>query len=59
MRALAPGPASPAGSQRHQRRFADPWEFVRYATEQNLGLDFTSPPQRFAAPDNHPPRPAP
>jgi serine/threonine protein kinase len=32
--------------QRHQRRFADSWEFVRYATEQRLGLDFTSPPPR-------------
>ena len=31
---------------RYQRRFADQWDFVRYATEQRLGLDFTSPPQR-------------
>jgi hypothetical protein len=26
--------------------FADQWEFVRFATEQRFGLDFTSPPQR-------------
>jgi hypothetical protein len=31
---------------RYQRRFADHWEFVRFAEEQKLGLDFTSPPQR-------------
>jgi hypothetical protein len=31
---------------RYQRRFADHWEFVRFATERNLGLDFLSPPQR-------------
>jgi hypothetical protein len=31
---------------RYQRRFADRWEFVRFATERNLGLDLTSPPQR-------------
>ncbi len=31
---------------RYQRRFADQWKFVRYATEERLGLDFTSPPQR-------------
>jgi hypothetical protein len=30
----------------HQRTFADQWEFVRYAEEQKLGLDFTSPPRR-------------
>jgi tRNA A-37 threonylcarbamoyl transferase component Bud32 len=30
---------------RHGRKFADQWEFVRYAEEQKLGLDFTSPPQ--------------
>jgi hypothetical protein len=31
---------------RYQQHFADQWEFVRFATEQRLGLDFTSPPQR-------------
>jgi hypothetical protein len=31
---------------RFQRRFADQWEFVRFAGEQKLGLDFTSPPKR-------------
>jgi hypothetical protein len=31
---------------RYQRPFADVWEFVRFAEEQKLGLDFTSPPQR-------------
>jgi hypothetical protein len=32
---------------RHYRRqFANQWDFVRFATEHNLGLDFTSPPQR-------------
>jgi tRNA A-37 threonylcarbamoyl transferase component Bud32 len=30
----------------HGRTFADQWEFVRYAEEQKLGLDFTTPPQR-------------
>jgi hypothetical protein len=23
-----------------------PWDFVRYAQEHNLGLDFTTPPKR-------------
>ena len=31
---------------RYQRPFADLWEFVRFAEEQKLGLDLTSPPQR-------------
>jgi hypothetical protein len=35
---------------RYGRQFADHWEFVRYAQEQNLGLDFSSPPKRFAMP---------
>jgi hypothetical protein len=30
----------------HQQTFADQWEFVRYAEEQKLGLDFTSPPRK-------------
>jgi hypothetical protein len=35
---------------RYRRHFADVWEFVRFAKEQNLGLDFTSPPKRPEAP---------
>jgi hypothetical protein len=31
---------------RYRRHFADVWEFVRFAQEQRLGLDFTTPPQR-------------
>ncbi len=31
---------------RYRRRFADQWEFVRFAEEQNLGLDFTTSPKR-------------
>src|SRR4051794_5449171 len=31
---------------RYGRRFADQWAFVRFATDEKLGLDFTSPPQR-------------
>jgi hypothetical protein len=31
---------------RYRRAFADPWAFVRFAHERQLGLDFTSPPQR-------------
>jgi len=31
---------------RYHRTFADQWEFVRYAQEQHLDLDFTTPPQR-------------
>jgi tRNA A-37 threonylcarbamoyl transferase component Bud32 len=31
---------------RYHRRFATHWDFVRYAQEQRLGLDFTTPPQR-------------
>jgi hypothetical protein len=31
---------------RYRHRFADVWEFVRFAQEQHLGLDFTTPPQR-------------
>src|SRR5262249_4636855 len=29
---------------RYKRRFADQWDFVRFAQEQKLGLDFTTPP---------------
>jgi hypothetical protein len=35
---------------RHNRRFEDQWDFVRFAQEQNLGLDLTTPPQRLAPP---------
>ncbi len=31
---------------RYGRRFVNHWEFVRYATEQKLNLDFTTPPRR-------------
>jgi hypothetical protein len=31
---------------RYGRKFADHWEFVRFACAQNLGLDFTTPPRR-------------
>jgi hypothetical protein len=31
---------------RYHRTFHDAWEFVRYAGEHNLGLDFASPPSR-------------
>jgi hypothetical protein len=31
---------------RYGRHFADQWEFVRFAEEQNLGLAFTTPPRR-------------
>jgi tRNA A-37 threonylcarbamoyl transferase component Bud32 len=31
---------------RYHRTFADQWEFVRYAREQHLDLDFTTPPKR-------------
>jgi hypothetical protein len=35
---------------RYRRPFADQWAFVRFAKEQKLGLDFTSPPQRPVLP---------
>src|SRR5262249_14872757 len=31
---------------RYHRVFANHWEFVRYAKEQRLDLDFTTPPKR-------------
>jgi hypothetical protein len=31
---------------RYRHSFRDPWEFVRFAREQHLDLDFTTPPQR-------------
>lgn len=33
---------------RYGRKFTDHWEFVHYAEEQRLGLDFTTPPKRPA-----------
>jgi hypothetical protein len=35
---------------RYGRRFVNHWAFVRFAREQKLGLDFTTPPKR---PDPH------
>jgi hypothetical protein len=35
---------------RYRQKFADHWAFVRFAKEQKLGLDFTTPPQRPALP---------
>jgi hypothetical protein len=32
--------------RRYRRTFADHWEFVRFAQQQGLGLDFTTPPRR-------------
>jgi hypothetical protein len=31
---------------RYGRRFVNHWAFIRFAREQNLGLDFTTPPKR-------------
>jgi hypothetical protein len=31
---------------RYRRTFDDPWQFVHFAREQGLDLDFTTPPQR-------------
>jgi hypothetical protein len=33
-------------SRHYGRPFADQWDFVRYATDNKLGLDLTSPPTR-------------
>lgn len=33
-------------SNRYGRRFYNHWAFVRFAEEQDLGLDFTTPPKR-------------
>jgi hypothetical protein len=35
---------------RYARRFANHWEFVRFARERGLDLDFTTPPKRPARP---------
>jgi hypothetical protein len=39
---------------RHRQKFADHRAYLRYAQEQHLGLDFTSPPKR---PETLPPSP--
>jgi hypothetical protein len=31
--------------KRYQHRFADQWDFVRFAKEQNLGFEFAGPPK--------------
>jgi hypothetical protein len=31
----------------HGRRFANHWEFVRFAHEQNLSVDLITPPRRL------------
>jgi hypothetical protein len=31
---------------RYGQRFVNHWEFVRFAEEKRLGLDFTTPPKR-------------
>jgi hypothetical protein len=41
---------------RYSRRFANHWDFVRFATEQKLGLDFTTPPERPDRKDTDRPR---
>ena len=33
---------------RYRRKFADQWEFVRFAQQQNLNLDLAGPPHRLA-----------
>jgi hypothetical protein len=33
-------------ARHYHRPFASQWDFVRFAEEQNLGLDLTSPPKR-------------
>ena len=35
---------------RYGRVFTNHWEFVRYAQEQHLDLDLTSPPKRWRRP---------
>jgi hypothetical protein len=35
---------------RYGRTFANHWEFVRFAKEQQLDLDLTSPPKRWRRP---------
>jgi hypothetical protein len=35
-----------AREHRYRQRFRDQWDFVRFAQEQKLGLDFTRGPKR-------------
>ncbi len=35
--------------QRYQRKFANHWEFVRFAQDQKLSLDLASPPRRLVS----------
>jgi hypothetical protein len=35
--------------RRYRRTFADHWAFVRFAEQQGLGLDCTTPPRRLEA----------
>jgi hypothetical protein len=37
-------------ARRYRRPFADQWEFVRFAKEKKLGLDFSTPPRRPGSP---------
>jgi hypothetical protein len=41
-------------ARHYQRPFADQWDFVRFAQQQKLGLDFTTPPHRPGEPDAAP-----
>jgi hypothetical protein len=34
------------GHRHYHRPFADPWDFVDYVRQQQLGLDLTTPPAR-------------
>jgi tRNA A-37 threonylcarbamoyl transferase component Bud32 len=36
---------------RYDRKFADQWDFIRFAKEQKLDLDLTTPPRRLARAD--------
>jgi hypothetical protein len=38
-------------ARHYGRPFADQWDFVRFAEEHKLDLDFTTPPQRPGSPD--------
>ena len=38
---------------RYRRRFVNHWGFVRFATDQKLGLDLTSPPKRPDRKESH------
>jgi hypothetical protein len=38
-------------ARRYGHRFADQWDFVRFAEKRKLGLDFTTPPQRPRFPE--------